>query len=239
MIENIPWDSQHFNMNIGTYNVPTQNQNFDLETLLEEAKVCHYDVVYVRSNSPIIELENRQMFKDERVVYSKDSTKRFTPPIWPQEQKQNCISIRSCKNKEITNELIQLALASGEYSRYKLDKRFSEECFVKLYKDWIVNSIDKDFATDVLVASVNNHDVGLLTYKVTGEVSTIGILAVATSHRGLHIGKQLMQCYRESLPPEVTTLKVVTQGVNQIARKYYESCGYSIEDISYTYHLWI
>lgn len=99
--------------------------------------------------------------------------------------------------------------------------------------------MDKDFATDVLIASVKNHDVGLLTYKVIGEFSTIGILAVAASHRSLHIGKQLMKCYQESLPPEVTTLKVVTQGVNQIARRFYENCGYSIEDKSYTYHLWI
>lgn len=129
-------------------------------------------------------------------------------------------------------------MASGEYSRYKLDKNFGEECFVKLYKDWICNSIEKDFATDVLVAIENNHEVGLLTYKVVSGVSTIGILAVATSHRGLHIGKQLMQCYHESLSPDITILKVVTQGANQIARQYYENCGYSIEDISYTYHLW-
>lgn len=132
-----------------------------------------------------------------------------------------------------------MALASGEYSRYKLDERFSKGCFEKLYKDWIGNSVDKDFATDVLVASANGKDVGLLTYKITGEVATIGILAVASTHRGLHIGKHLMQYYQESLPPEITTLKVMTQGANQIARRFYESCGYSIEDISYTYHLWI
>lgn len=80
MIQKVEWDSLHFNINVGTYNVPTQNQNFNLETLQKEAKASHYDVVYVRSNSPIIELENKQMFKDERVVYCKDSTKRFTPP---------------------------------------------------------------------------------------------------------------------------------------------------------------
>lgn len=238
MIQKVEWDSQHFNMNVGSCNVSAQNNNFDLESLLQEAKACHYDVVYVRSKSPIIELENKHTFRDERIVYAKNN-KRFTPPQWPLEQNQHCISIGSCKNKEITNELIQLALASGEYSRYKLDKNFNRECFEKLYKDWIINSVYKEFATDVLVASVNGKDVGLLTYKVVADVSTIGLLAVSASHRGLHIGKQLMQCYHESLPPEVTRLKVVTQGANHIARRYYESCGYSIEEISYTYHLWI
>ena len=56
-----------------------------------------------------------------------------------------------------------MALASGEYSRYKLDERFNRECFETLYKDWIRNSVYEDFATDVLVASLNDKDVGLLT----------------------------------------------------------------------------
>ena len=237
MIEIIPWDSQHFKMNVGVYNVPTKISNFDLESLLREAKACHYDVVYVRSNSPIIELENKHTFRDERIVYAKENT-RITP-LWLQEQNQNCISIGSRKNKQISKELIQLALASGEYSRYKLDERFNRECFETLYKDWIRNSVYEDFATDVLVASLNDKDVGLLTYKVAGTTATIGILAVESTYRGLHIGKHLMQYYHEALPPDISSLKVVTQGANHIARRFYESCGYSIEDTSYTYHLWI
>lgn len=238
MIQNIEWDSQHFNMNVGSYNVPTKLFNFDLESLLREAKACHYDVVYVRSKSPIIELDNKHTFRDERIVYAKENS-RITPHLWLQEQKQDCISIGSRKNKQISKELIQLALASGEYSRYKLDERFNRECFEKLYKDWIGNSVYDDFATDVLVASFNGKDVGLLTYKVTGTTAIIGILAVESTYRGLHIGKHLMQCYHEALPPEIASLKVVTQGANHIARRFYESCGYSIEDTSYTYHLWI
>lgn len=233
MIQYIDWDSNHFNMNVGDYHVPIQ-QALDLESLEKEAKEHHYDVVYVRSKSPILELENRHTFRDERLVYAKDNVTQIPP------YDHKCISIGSCKNKAITKELIQLALASGEYSRYKLDERFNRACFERLYIDWISNSIYKDFATDVLVATVNDdEDIGLLTYKVSDNVSTIGLLAVAATHRGLHIGKHLMQYYEESLPSEVIKLKVVTQGTNKIARQYYESCGYSIEDISYTYHLWI
>lgn len=132
-----------------------------------------------------------------------------------------------------------MALASGEYPRYKLDERFNRECFEILYKDWIGNSVYEDFAIDVLVASFNDKEVGLLTYKVAGTTATMGILAVEYTDRELHIGKHLIQYYHEALPPEITSLKVVTQGANRIVRRFYESCGYSIEDTSYTYHLWI
>lgn len=80
MIQNVEWDSQHFNMNVGSYNVPTKLFNFDLESLLREAKACHYDVVYVRSKSPIIELDNKHTFRDERIVYAKENS-RITPPM--------------------------------------------------------------------------------------------------------------------------------------------------------------
>lgn len=79
MIQHVEWDSQNFNLNVGSCNVPTQNNIFDLDSLQQEAKACHYDVVYVRSKSPIIELENKQTFRDERIVYAKNN-KRFTPP---------------------------------------------------------------------------------------------------------------------------------------------------------------
>ena len=79
MIQNVEWDSQHFNMNVGIYNVPEKLSNFDLDSLLREAKACHYDVVYVRSKSPIIELDNKHTFRDERIVYAKENS-RITPP---------------------------------------------------------------------------------------------------------------------------------------------------------------
>lgn len=79
MIQNVEWDSQHFNMNVGIYNVPIKISNFDLESLQREAKECRYDVVYVRSNSPIIELENKHTFRDERIVYGKANS-LITPP---------------------------------------------------------------------------------------------------------------------------------------------------------------
>ena len=78
MIQKVEWDCQHFNMNVGSCNVSAQNNNVDLESLLQEAKACRYDVVYIRSKCPIIELENKQTFRDERIVYAKNNS--FTPP---------------------------------------------------------------------------------------------------------------------------------------------------------------
>lgn len=79
MIQKVEWDSQHFNMNVGIYHVPTQNNSIDLESLEREAKARHYDVVYVRSKNPISDLERRHTFRDERIVYAKENT-RITPP---------------------------------------------------------------------------------------------------------------------------------------------------------------
>lgn len=78
MIQIVEWDSLHFNMNVGFYNVPTQSNNFNFEALQQEAKACHYDVVYVRSKSPIIEIDNKQTFRNERIVYVKYNTE-FPP----------------------------------------------------------------------------------------------------------------------------------------------------------------
>lgn len=74
MIQNVEWDSQHFNMNVGIYYVPTLKEIFNLESLEHEMKEYLYDVVYVRCKIPVIELENKHTFRDERIVYTKDNS---------------------------------------------------------------------------------------------------------------------------------------------------------------------
>ena len=49
-------------------------------------------------------------------------------------------------------ELVELAIASGEYSRFRLDPRLNDERFVAMYRHWIDRSVARELADAVLVA---------------------------------------------------------------------------------------
>ena len=239
MIELVTWDTDHFNIRVDQYDIREGRHTFNLSLLRNEGILNDFDVIYIKSNKRIKELDDNGIFFDEKIVYTKDINLESFDMQSYDIGSDNQVSIESYKNKEVSEDLIQLSISSGAYSRYRLDKGFSSDCFRRLYIDWIINSVNEDIATDVLVAFTDNKPVGVLTYKNSNSISTIGIIAVDELYREHHIGSKLMRSYFNSLPQSIIRLEVTTQGVNKIARNFYEKNGYKIGEIIYMYHLWI
>lgn len=229
MIELVKWDSEHFNLRIGKIFICSEDEFYE-ELLLEKAKEANYELLYIYSNKAL----PVRGFCDERVVFSKERKLGLE-----NKPSNNTYIIKSHKNGSLSNDILELAYCSGEFSRYKLDTKFPRQVFYDLYYNWIYNSISTNFAHDVLICWDNDKPVGLLTYDICGEESSIGIIAVDKSYRGVSIGSYLHKFYESILPDSVKKLNVVTQGVNNVAKKFYEKNGYSVENISYTHHLWL
>lgn len=237
MINLVEWDTKHFGIKVGVYDV-SHSDKFDANAFNIEVKLGGYDVVYIKSLHRIEQLDVLNVFCNERIVYEQ-MYNSYNPTLTYSISSLKNAPIRSYKYKEITKELIQLTLDSGLYSRYNLDSRFSKKMFELLYRNWLLNSINTDFAKDVLVYTDKDKPIGLLTYDIHGNTSTIGIIAVNSNYRGQYIGSTLLDYYKFLQPLLVSKLKVVTQGVNHQARFFYEKNGYQIEEISYIYHYWI
>lgn len=239
MIELVNWDTAHFNIRVGQYDIRRGKQTFDLSILRSEGKLNKFDVIYIKTNERIKELDDNGTFFDEKIEYVKHINPNKIDIKSYNMRPDNQIRIVSYKNKEVSEDLIHLALTSGVYSRYRLDKGFSSDCFQRLYVEWIYNSVYKDIATDVLVALIDDKPVGMLTYKNSNNTSSIGIIAVDQLYREQQIGSKLIGSYINSLPKSINILKVTTQGINKIARNFYEKNGYETGEIIYMYHLWI
>lgn len=225
VIEQVKWDSENFGMKVGNINYVSGT---DLDTLRQLAASEDYKVLFLKS--PKIQEPLSILFHDEKIVY--------TQPHNSIEDYHND-AIKSYKNHPLTDELYDVAIQSGVYSRYNLDKRFPRSCFELLYRSWIENSVKTNYATDVLVYEIDSHIAGLLTYKIENNLSDIGIIAVSKEYRGKNIGSELIKKYKSLLPKSVTRLSVVTQGCNKVACKFYEKNNYSVSQVNYIYHLWI
>lgn len=225
-IQFLDWDTKHFGFKIGAIDID-KKRDFSLEQLKDEALIAGYRLVYLKSCSL---LNGSSLFYDEKLVYSKtkDNVKDFI-----------CPEIELYNSESIEPEIYELALKSGEYSRYRLDPNFPIECFNLLYHKWIENSIFTDYATDVLVYRMDNRPVGLLTFKNSRGISNIGIIAVDPKSQGCGVGSKLIKHYQSLLGDSIKVLDVVTQGVNIPARCFYEKNGYTITSKTYIYHLWI
>jgi dTDP-4-amino-4,6-dideoxy-D-galactose acyltransferase len=230
----LSWDSDFFGFSVVNLNNEQLNYR-ELKSLLSTLKNKNIRLVYwiIPSNNNDANsaaLENNGFLANERLIYTKKIKK----------VKETDKHIISYLHKPINERLKDLARASGEYSRYKLDHRFTKEQFNRLYDIWIQRSLKGEIADDVLVFTEGGEELGLLTLGVHDGRADIGILAVDEHERGKGIGKHLVlavECKANELGLEM--LQVVTQKSNLVACRFYAKLGFSLEKSENIYHFWL
>ena len=224
MIKKLDWDSLFFGKQIAEYVFDNQNvENLDVS----------YDLIYVLSKTECeIKFKGyHQTYKENKVIYFKNDL------TYNDLNSENILSFSGTLFSR--EELYNLSLESGKYSRFKCDKNFTAEQFENLYKKWIDNSLDFNFAEDVLVYLVDDKIAGFVTYKINNEQGVIGLIAVLPNQQGKGIGKKLIQFVENKLiKSNIRILSISTQKENIEACSFYEKLGYEIKDSLIIKHFW-
>ena len=224
MIKKLDWDSNFFGLQIAEYLIDNQKiKSFEIS----------YDLIYVLADT-----ENNsnfkgynQTYKETKVVYIKNEL------TYNEINAENLLSFSSTLFSR--DELYNLSFESGKYSRYNCDKKFTKEQFENLYKKWIDNSLDLNFANDVLVYVEEKKILGFVTYKISNKEGSIGLIAVLPNQQGKGIGKKLIQFVENKLTESnIQILKISTQKENIEACSFYEKLGYEIKDSIIIKHFW-
>lgn len=141
---------------------------------------------------------------------------------------------------KLTPELVSLAYESGKHSRFRLDKGFKDDDFFKLYYRWMEKSVTHEMADKVFVIEEDNKIAAMVTLKISGDTSEIGLIAVDSQIQGKGYGKLLVErCISAAALANCKTLTVPTQFENKLACKFYERCGFQVQSITNIYHFWL
>ena len=148
--------------------------------------------------------------------------------------------VKFYQNNQVSAELEQLALAAGSYSHFKMDPKFPQELFFKIYHEWIKNSVNKSVASDIVIIKDHDKVVAMATLGTKNKRGDIGLLAVDANFRGKNFGTKIVtaaQLY--FISQGVALAQVVTQVANTPARHLYEKCGFKPEKFENFYHFWL
>jgi dTDP-4-amino-4,6-dideoxy-D-galactose acyltransferase len=216
------WDSLFFGFPVGKLIVDPAT--FSIRELHESAN--DYRLVYVQSKESIADDELK--FGDTKVTFAK-APENLTVSHDVEEARP--VDLDSIK---------EIGLQSGEWSRFKLDTRFTDEQFKALYYKWVEASIDKTIAYSNLIIRENGIAKGLLTLgeSNTGE-SNIGLFAVSETSRGKGYGKMLLNAANNiSFARNDSCLTVATQGKNEAACNVYLKSGFTVVSEVWIYNYW-
>lgn len=221
MIEYLKWDSEFFKAKIGkVYGLK------DMDALLHQKEAQQYDRIYVFSESKIEYLHPNLLLVDEKAIFERS--------VSPANESPQFTHVYEGDNSP---ELIELAILSGHKSRFKTDTFFAPH-YERLYQEWLNNSLNKTYASEVLTACIDDTIVGFVTLSKQNKHGNIGLIAVNNRHQDQGIGKDLLiasnHWYQQN---SVTCCSVATQLSNQGACRLYQSFGYQLKKIQYIYHI--
>ena len=225
-VEILKWDSDFFNFKVAKIkNEALLNDDSLIKLYNENVQLAYYS-----STIKLAETSNEYYnvgIVDEKITFLKEI------------EKFSLVSkTESYLAKYPNKQLINLAIESGIYSRFNVDPKIGRNKFKELYTQWIVKSVSKEIADDVLVYKTEDEIAGFVTIGQKNGRADIGIIAVDKGYRGRSIGKTLMKTAENFYFNKLKLIQVVTQRDNFPAIKLYTSCGYKLEKTEYFYHLW-
>ncbi|MDU1889951.1 MAG: GNAT family N-acetyltransferase [Dysgonomonas sp.] len=235
MLEYLEWDSSFFKRKIGRINLANESKYEILSPLLYTARQEGYDLVYCIGkddffiNENLLEEYNGTLV-DQKVIFSGSTLdENMLSPL-----------VEEYTDTSANENLIELTLLSGKYSRFRLDQHFTKEEFEHFYTIWLNNSLNRTIADKIFVCRKDGSIVGFVTVKKEKGYGQIGLIAVDNNIQGLGLGKQLVSSVKKYLNDEaIDRLEVVTQLKNENACHFYRKCKLSEKTINNIYHFWI
>ena len=229
-IRSLQWDSDFFGLRIGRADLQTKADALDLRAIHEELEQ-QYDLLYIFDAHAVgFEAEGAQLV-DEKILYSK-----------PCEPRKKYEAVSFYQGASPSDDLYRLALVSGGYSRFKLDKRLPKGSYQRLYNRWIENACPKEGTNKQILLFKDDQNVarGMITIDYQDELGHIGLVAVDTDVQHQGIGGKIMSTLDGYLFQQgVKTLEVPTQKANTDACRWYEKNGFTIQSITPIYHWWL
>lgn len=141
--------------------------------------------------------------------------------------------------QQMDDDLCDLAIQTGVYSRFHVDKNFAQNDYKELYKKWIENSVNRTIADEVIVYKEAQKNLGMITLGVKNTRIDIGLLGVDEQARGKGIASGLL-AYAEQYAEDkgFKEIQVVTQQQNEPACRLYEKYGFHVDSLINIFHIW-
>ena len=238
----LEWDSQCFELPVGRL-LPSSLSTTELQEAMIAAREAGLRLVYWTTpdagwcSEPVVAQWGGRLV-DRRVTYGATTAAvqraRPEPPVAD-------IQIRSWPTGPASPELLELGLAAGASSRFRLDPQMPPGAYERLYTQWTARSACREIADELLIAETRMGELaGFVTLSRVSHAGVIGLIAVAERARGQRVGRTLIAAAGDwTAAQRRPYCRVVTQFENEAACRLYRAAGYLLSSLEYTFHFWL
>ena len=223
-IQKLTWDSTFFGYKIGKIDF---NKKLNFKSVIDTIRDSKYNLVQIFSDKKILDSCGYKPV-DIKLFFSKKTPFNYKPVY------NNIISV----NKESKQNLINLAIQSGQFSRYKIDKKLNHK-FELMYTHWIEKSIKRELADEVFAFKNKKKIYGMVVVKKSPNSAEITLIAVNKENQNIGVGRKLVESVENwAFNKSLKCINVTTQKSNLGACKFYKKNNFVLSDTKYIYHVW-
>ena len=221
----LDWDSNFFGYSVGKITLDKKQSNSKISTIKRD--LSNYRLIYVFSENQL--LNDLEVFSDEKVILEARSNKQ---------RGEINKAIKSATVDDF-EQLLPLAITSGRFSRFRLDEKFVNNEFQRLYQEWLTKSIKHVLADEVLIWRDGLTIAGFVTLKKSNNVIDIGLISTDTQHQGKGIGGALVRAvFHYAISNNYPNVRVPTQRRNTDALAFYKKNDFVEVENTFIYHVW-
>lgn len=236
-LQELDWDSRFFGFPVARITNPAASID-ELRQAVGLMKTRQIPLAYWSAEDPSEDVRNVAVqlggrMVDEKLTFAAEVSKTANIDFPKADLAQ------SYRDGMSVDDLKQLAVDSGIHSRFVVDPKFPRDKARALFEEWMLRSLDKTYADDVLVIPQENRIAGMATVAQKSGYVSIGLVAVAAEYRGRGFGEILVRaaitwCRERG----IHQIQVTTQAANQPARRLYQKCGFELAKTEFVYHFW-
>lgn len=226
----LPWDSKFFGFSVGEVVVDAAEIS-DVPEITNVVKRWRHKLTYLilKNSSPEVVSELRLC------GYYYESKKTLVAETADLANETDLKMVEHIPSAEV----VRLAEAAGDFSRYKLDPDMPKRTMEKMYGIWVEKAALPGSGEKLFVLERNDEPQAIVTVKCGVQPPSIGLLAVSPSKRNTGLGKCLLDFAKsEAYRKGHLTLSVQTQGVNLAAMRLYLKNGFSVSRSEEIFHVW-
>jgi dTDP-4-amino-4,6-dideoxy-D-galactose acyltransferase len=237
LLQRLDWDSRFFGFPIARITNPLASVD-ELGEAVGLMKTQQIPLAYWAAYHPSDEVRRKAVqlggrMVDEKLTFSAQVSNPADIDPSPSSL------VQSYREGMSVDDLKQLAVDSGIYSRFVVDPKFPPDKARALFEEWMLRSLDKSHADDVLVIPQGSRMAGMATVVQKEGYVSIGLVAVGEEFRGRGLGEALVRAAIDWCRERgIQQIHVTTQSANQPARRLYQKCGFEVAKTELVYHFW-
>lgn len=232
-VEYLSWDSDFFEKKIGRVNI-TSKDDLEVASIKGAIEGSDFDLIYLFAASDCVPAETIKVaFPDALWVDGKITYLKLLS------EQGHSIDPNIESVTQTDNQLYELAIQAGQYSRFNIDTNFERDAYKKMYREWIRNSVSRSIADEVFVYAEKENKLGLITVGRKNNRMDIGLVGVDFRARGKGLASALIKRAEQfARSNDFKEIQVVTQIENKPACALYEKCGFAVESVVNIFHIW-